>query len=170
MHITALSRDGFEKEISRVESKRNLFNFIRQNYLKEIVELDDQEQFHWIARINRANKTYKKRLEMFLDRKQEDLDEVFAYEGIFDQKEKGNMKPNTLADRSRMEASYFMGTFSKSRIHDGDRNMNNTLNRHGNSQHSMSRNSEHSNNFQSSYKNRDLVDNKQRNVFQSRKA
>lgn len=170
MHITALSRDGFEKEISRVESKRNLFNFIRQNYLKEIVELDDQEQFHWIARINRANKTYKKRLEMFLDRKQEDLDEVFAYEGIFDQKEKGNMKPNTLADRSRMEASYFMGTFSKSRIHDVDRNMSNTLNRHGNSQHSMSRNSEHSNNFQSSYKNRDLVDSKSRNVFQSRKS
>lgn len=50
LHITkilAMSKDGYETEISRVQSKRNLFKFIKSYLTKETNFVSHPEEYWW---------------------------------------------------------------------------------------------------------------------------
>lgn len=149
-HITAQSKDGFEKDISRIESKRNLFNFICNNKDNTPDALFDYEKdnYNHIGFPIFKRKKFKN-LENIILNFGDDDDNNFAYEGIFDKKDP-EKKVSNLADRSRMDISRFMGTFNQSRMYEEGLNMNNTLHKHANS--SMSKFSEHSQFFNASGK------------------
>jgi hypothetical protein len=89
-HITGMSKDGFEREISRIESKRNFFYFIRKNYVGNQSDIHNDENVYWISKIKSREKKLNKQQEMFLAGQFQDDDDDFAYEGIFDQKEIDN--------------------------------------------------------------------------------
>lgn len=68
--------------------------------------------------------------------KDDDLEDNFDYEGIFDKKESGIKKIGTALDRSRMDVSYLVGTMNRSRAND-DGIMNGSLHKHTDSQQSL---------------------------------
>lgn len=113
-HITGQSKDGFEKDISRIESKRNFFYFIRKNYVGNQSDIHNDENVYWISKIKSREKKLQKQQEMFLAGQFQDNDDNFAYEGIFDKKETDNRLTNKV-DKSRMDISRIAsGAFNNS--------------------------------------------------------
>jgi hypothetical protein len=89
--------------------------------------------------------------------KDDDIEDNFDYEGIFDQKEDGLKKIGTMLDRSRMDVSYFMGTINRSRVND-DGIMNNTIHKHTDSQKSLSKVSQKPQAYHSTFKTKNAND------------
>lgn len=125
VHISARSKDGFEREISRKESKQNLYHFMKKNHSKTLEYFQTDEREYWAARVKKRGKQLIKEYELFLTQKDQDINENFDYEGIFD-KQDSDKKPSAVLDRTRMDLSRYMGGLSQSRMQE-------------NSQHSMSR-------------------------------
>lgn len=142
MRVTALSKDGWEKDINRGDSKRNLFYFIQHNVISEFDRKGNFEDLFWEKTTRKVAKQMKNRYERFLLNQANEIDKDFEYEGLFDQKEKKSTK--NIGDRSRIDISNIMGQLSKSRL--GDES--NMLNKHEkNSIHSfMSKNSDNKKN------------------------
>jgi len=67
----------------------------------------------------KAEMKLKRKFEKFLVDQVNDVDENFAYEGLFDKKE-SNKLPNPV-EKSRIDLSNIMGPLSKSRIVDDDK-------------------------------------------------
>uniref|UniRef100_A0A7S3J5G7 TLC domain-containing protein n=1 Tax=Euplotes harpa TaxID=151035 RepID=A0A7S3J5G7_9SPIT len=85
--ILAMSKDGYETEISRVQSKRNLFKFIKTYMTKETNFVKHPEEYWWKRRVNYRKQEIEESYQQFImnvapQQEQED----FAYEGIFDKK------------------------------------------------------------------------------------
>ena len=84
-----MSKDGYETEISRLQSKRNLFKFIKTYFIKETDFISDPEEFWWKTNLTHKKHQIRESIKNFIENNQfvQDQNESFAYEGIFDQKE-----------------------------------------------------------------------------------
>ena len=119
--ILAMSKDGFEPEISKVQSKRNLFKFIKTYMTKETNFVAHPEEFWWKKRVMYRKQEIEESYRQFLTsaapiQEQED----FAYEGIFDEKNKKGKSP-TKMNRSRIDISDIFGNLNRSKIEDDNK-------------------------------------------------
>lgn len=111
-----MSRDGFETEISKVQSKRNLFKFIKTYMTKETNFVAHPEEYWWKKRVMYRKQDIEESYRQFLtsaapQQEQED----FAYEGIFDKKNKKDNSPNKM-NRSRIDLSGIFGNLNRSKV------------------------------------------------------
>ena len=168
--IIALSKDGFEKEIDRVQSKLNLFYFLK-SHDNDILLQKTYEERYWHLATQKTEQKIDNKYEKFLVDQANEVDENFAYEGLFDQENKKNLKKiGTGIDRSRIDVSHIMGPLSKSRIID-EQNFSNILNKtNKNSMNSFSKNSEYSGNMQIIRKVNFSRQNKRSSLFVSRNS
>jgi hypothetical protein len=112
--VVAVSKDGYEKEISRVESKRNLFKFIKTYLLKETNFVSDPEEYWWKRKVYHKRKDIEESLHQFiLNAAPSQEQEEFAYEGIFDQKKK---KETVMVKASRKDLFKFINPLNKKRV------------------------------------------------------
>jgi hypothetical protein len=116
--ILAISKDGYEKEISRVESKRNLFKFIKTYLVKETNFVSNPEEYWLKRKVYHKRKDIEESLQHFiLNTAPINEQEEFAYEGIFDQKK--DISPLKLKG-SRMDLSNFINPLNRSKMVDDD--------------------------------------------------
>lgn len=131
--IIAISKDGYEKEISRIKSKRNLFNFIKFYMTKGTDSGMHPEDFWWKRAVYHKRKEIEESFQQFiLNNAPKQEQEDFAYEGIFD---KNNEKENTPSKpkMKRLESNFMVSMNKTNAIMDEYRMTNNasgTLNNH----------------------------------------
>ena len=115
-----MSKDGFETEVSRVQSKRNLFKLIKTFWSKEANFVSQPEEFWWKKQAQNRHEDIEESYRQFLtfvepQNEQED----FAYEGIFDKKK----SPHQVSAKvgSKVDLSGFMGNLNRSKYEDEDK-------------------------------------------------
>lgn len=153
-----MSKDGYETEVTRVQSKRNLFKFIKSYLVKETNFVAHPEDFWWKRNVIRKQHYIEESFQQyFLNVAPAQEQEDFAYEGIFDKKtDKSPVKVTS----NRMDVSNFINTLNRSKMVDEDNPL-----RHNASQlvhiqdevsnHSYSPNSANSNAFLSKLKKKE---------------
>jgi len=92
--IIALSKDGYETEISRLQSKRNLFKFIKTYFVRETNFVPHPEEFWWKQSTYKKQNDIEESFQQFiLDNAPQQEQEDFAYEGIFDKNNENDKSP-----------------------------------------------------------------------------
>ena len=114
----AVSKDGYEIDISRVQSKRNLARFIKTYLIKEtnVPKNKNEEEFWWKTKQKIMRKRFKKLPNIFSNFDNEN--ENFDYEGIFDQKEKVVDNAPMKVNKSRMDITNLYGSMHKGKDED----------------------------------------------------
>lgn len=113
--ILAMSKDGYETEISRIQSKRNLFKFLKSYFVKETNFIAHPEEYWWKSNTIKKQRDIEESFQQFiLDTAPQQVQEDFAYEGIFDKKKdvQSPQKPSG----SRMDVSMYFNTMNRSKI------------------------------------------------------
>ena len=109
--VFSVSKDGFETVVSRKQSKRNFAMFMRLFMKGEPSKFKTDEEFWWYTKIIKSQYDLDDRYQKFIENfKLNDHNEEFAYEGIFDKKEKEKMQ------NSRLEASYMYIPLNRSKV------------------------------------------------------
>jgi len=118
--IMIMSKDGYEPEITRVQSKRNLFKFIKTYFTKETNFVAHPEEYWWKKQLTFRKQDISDILKKFIENNKGGVmqQEEFAYEGIFDKKEQQERSPIKLNNSRRMDASNIVGTLNKSKLAD----------------------------------------------------
>ena len=113
--IIAVSKDGYETEISRVQSKRNLFKFIKTYFVKETNFVTHPEEFWWKRSIFHKRKFIEESFQQFiLNAGPQQEQEDFAYEGIFDKNDHIDKSPMRMKG-ARVDQN-FMNTLNRSNL------------------------------------------------------
>ena len=86
IEIFAVSKDGYDTELTRLESKRNFSNFLETYMSLEVAAVKDDDEFWWYKHTSRTKKDLKDRFQKFISQVYDTTDN-FQYEGIFDKKE-----------------------------------------------------------------------------------
>lgn len=111
-----MSKDGYETEVTRVQSKRNLFKFIKSYLVKETNFVPHPEDFWWKRGVTRKRHYIEESFQQyFLNSAPVQEQEDFAYEGIFDKK--NDKSPLKIAN-NRMDVSNFINTLNRSKMVD----------------------------------------------------
>lgn len=121
-----MSKDGYEQELTRVQSKRNLFKFIKSYMTKEVNFVAHPEEYWWKRGTQIKRRSIEENFQhLLLDvEKAPEQQEDFAYEGIFDKKPR-NQSPTKMKG-SRMDVSNFIGTLNRSNFFE-DKNLRNNV-------------------------------------------
>jgi hypothetical protein len=110
-----MSKDGYETEISRVQSKRNLFKFLKSYFVKETNFITHPEEYWWKIHTSKKQRDIEESFQQFiLDTAPQQVQEDFAYEGIFDKKK--DVQTPQKASGSRMDVSMYFNTMNRSKI------------------------------------------------------
>jgi hypothetical protein len=115
VEVFAVGKDGFETLIPRMQSKRNLSNFLQYYMPIESENFKQEEDFWWHKKTIKAREELKDRYKRFLDNYDEYYyDSSFMYEGIFDKKE--SLKKSGVYikfEKSQVEISQLMQITNK---------------------------------------------------------
>jgi len=113
--IFALSKDGYEAEISRLQSKRNLFKFIKTYFVRETNFVPHPEEFWWKQSTYNKRKDIEESFQQFiLNNAPQQEQEDFAYEGIFDKNNENDKSP-MMGIGNRVD-NYFKSAMNRSNM------------------------------------------------------
>lgn len=103
-----MSKDGYETELTRIQSKRNLFKFIKTYLTKEANFVSHPEGFWWKRAVFHKRKAIEESFQQFiLNNAPQQEQEDFAYEGIFDKNKEPDATP--MKGAKRLESNFING-------------------------------------------------------------